>query len=102
MNAEPGSATERMLRTLRSRYANQMEIQMKTLFLHILFAGACIAPVAASASEVVPSNNASDIAAIKQISRDMGDAMVSGDIATLDRMFADDWVSVASSGKVAT
>jgi ketosteroid isomerase-like protein len=75
---------------------------MKTLFLHLLLAGVCVAPVAANASEVVPSNDANDIAAIRQISRDMGDAMVAGDIATLDRMFADDWVSVASTGKVAT
>ena len=74
---------------------------MKTLFPYILLAGACIAPVAANASEVAPSNDANDIAVIRQISRDMGDAMVAGDIAKLDQIFADDWVTVGS-GKIVT
>jgi len=55
-------------------------------------------PVMANASDVVPSNPPDDVAVIKQISRDMGDAMVSGDIAKLDEIFADNWVSI-SAGK---
>jgi hypothetical protein len=32
----------------------------------------------------------------------MGDAMVAGDIDKLDQIFADDWVTLASSGKIVT
>jgi ketosteroid isomerase-like protein len=49
-----------------------------------------------------PSNDPADIAAIKQIGRDMGDAMVAGDIAKLNQIYGDDWVSIGSSGKVIT
>jgi uncharacterized protein (TIGR02246 family) len=44
----------------------------------------------------------SDVAAIRQLGKDMGDAMVAGDVEKLDQIFADDWASVASSGKVIT
>lgn len=74
---------------------------MKTLLLHVLFAGACLAPAAVVALDVAPSNDADDVAVIKQISRDMGDAMVAGDVARLDQIFADDWVTVGS-GKLVT
>lgn len=62
----------------------------------LLLACACV-PVSAPASAVVPSNAADDVAAIRQLSIDMGDAMVAGDVATLERMFADDWVAVGGS-----
>jgi Domain of unknown function (DUF4440) len=75
---------------------------MKTLFPQILLAVACFAPLVTNASEVVPSKNANDIAVIKQISRDMGDAMVDGDIAKLNQIFADDWVTIGSAGKIVT
>jgi len=67
----------------------------------LLLACACLPPVSANASGVVPSNAANDVAAIKQISVDMGDAMIAGDIAKLDQIFADDWVTVGS-GKIVT
>ena len=47
-------------------------------------------------------NDPGDIAAIKKIGRDMGDAMVAGDIEKLNQIYADDWASVSSSGKVVT
>ena len=47
-------------------------------------------------------NDPGDIAAIKQIGTDMGDAMVAVDIDKLDRIYADDWAIVSSSGKVVT
>jgi ketosteroid isomerase-like protein len=50
----------------------------------------------------VPSNDPADIAAIKQVGRDMGDAMVAGDIDKLNQIYADDWASIGSSGKVIT
>ncbi len=43
-----------------------------------------------------------DVNAIKQIGQDMGNAMVAGDIEKLNQIFADDWATVASSGKIVT
>ena len=75
---------------------------MKTFYLPVLLACACIAPVSANAPEAAASKNANDIAGIKQIEKDMGDAMVAVDIDTLSQMFADDWVTTCPAGKMAT
>ena len=48
------------------------------------------------------SQDPTDIAAIKQISQDMGDAMVRVDIDKLKQIYADDFVTVGRSGKVIT
>jgi len=45
---------------------------------------------------------AADVAAIRQLGKDMGNAMVAGDVHKLNQIFADDWASVGSSGKVIT
>ena len=45
---------------------------------------------------------AADVAAIRQLGKDMGDAMVSGDTDKLKQIFAEDWNSVGSSGNVMT
>src|SRR4051794_26002775 len=89
---------------MRSREFHQLdeERSMKQPFLHILLACVCVAPIGANAADLVPENNAADIAAIKQISIDMGNAMVAADVGTLDHMFANDWVSLGSSGKIVT
>lgn len=42
------------------------------------------------------------INAIKQLEQDMGDAMVARDIDKLSQIYADDWASVGSSGKMIT
>ena len=39
---------------------------------------------------------------IKQLELDMGNAMVAGDIEKLSQIYADDWATVGSSGKVIT
>ncbi|HET6177154.1 MAG TPA: nuclear transport factor 2 family protein [Candidatus Sulfotelmatobacter sp.] len=49
-----------------------------------------------------PSNDPTAIAAIKQVSRDMGDAMVAGDVQKLNQIYADDWTEIGSSGEVDT
>ena len=76
-----------------------------------LIASVWITPVLVCASSVVlaaslnaPSTEtvAADVAAIKQLGKDMGDAMVSGDMDKLNQIFADDWNSVGSTGKVMT
>ena len=45
---------------------------------------------------------AADVAAIRQLGMDMGNAMVAGDVDKLNQIFADDWASVGSSGQVMT
>jgi uncharacterized protein (TIGR02246 family) len=42
------------------------------------------------------------IDAVKQVGQDMGDAMVAGDMDKLKQIFADDWATVGSSGKIST
>ena len=64
----------------------------------------CTGPVVLAASLDAPPKEtvAADVAAIRQLGKEMGDAMVAGDIDKLDQIFADDWNSVGSSGKVIT
>lgn len=50
----------------------------------------------------VPTKNLTDIAAVKQVSKDMGDAMVTADVSKLNQIFADDWVAISMSGKAVT
>ena len=49
-----------------------------------------------------PSNDAADVAAIKQLGQDMGDAMVAGDVDKLSQIYGDDWATVTSSGEIVT
>jgi ketosteroid isomerase-like protein len=50
----------------------------------------------------VPSNNPSVIAAITKVELGMGDAMIARDIDKLNQIFADDWVTIGTSGKIIT
>ena len=47
-------------------------------------------------------NDPSDVAAIKKLGREMGDAMVAGDIEKLNQIFADDWAVAGKSGQIVT
>jgi ketosteroid isomerase-like protein len=49
-----------------------------------------------------PASDSTDVDAIKQLGQDMGDAMVAGDIDKLNQIYADNWATVASSGKIVT
>jgi uncharacterized protein (TIGR02246 family) len=49
-----------------------------------------------------PASDSTDVDAIKQLGQDMGDAMIAGDIDKLNQIFADDWATVPSSGKIVT
>lgn len=48
------------------------------------------------------ASDSADVAAIKQLGQDMGDAMVAGDIDKLNQIYADDWATVTSSGRIVT
>ena len=73
------------------------------LVASVLFACVCAGATQAIASDASPDDAvAADVAAIRQLGKDMGDAMISGDTDKLKQIFAEDWNSVGSSGKVMT
>ena len=49
-----------------------------------------------------PATDPADVQTIKQLEQEMGDAMVAGDVARLSRLYADDFATVGSDGKVVT
>jgi ketosteroid isomerase-like protein len=73
---------------------------MERLIMSIVFAFVGVG--ISSAQPPKASQDPTDIAAIKQISQDMGDAMVRADIDRLNKIYADDFVTVGRSGKVIT
>jgi ketosteroid isomerase-like protein len=74
---------------------------MRTLLGVLVLAWSCIVPQMARAAEA-PAQDSGEVETLKRLGQQMGDAMVARDIATLNRIFADDWVSVGASGKVVT
>jgi ketosteroid isomerase-like protein len=48
------------------------------------------------------SRDSAAIEAVRQVERDMGDAMVAVDIDKLNQIFADDWATVGTSGRIIT
>jgi ketosteroid isomerase-like protein len=77
------------------------KLQMKKLVGTVLFTSLCAGLVLAQPLEA-PSNDPAVVGAVKQVGQDMGDAMVAGDIDKLNQIFADDWATVDSSGKIST
>ena len=61
-----------------------------------------LAAMALAAPAVARAEELSDIDAVKQVSRDMGDAMVARDVAKLSRVYADDALILTISGKLVT
>ena len=74
---------------------------MRTFFGVLVLVWSCIVPQVARAAEAT-AQDSGEVETLKRMGQQMGDAMVARDIATLDRMFADDWASVGTSGKVST
>ena len=67
------------------------------------WAGASIMGVAAMGKgKSAPASDSTDVDAIRQLGQDMGNAMVAGDIDKLNQIYADDWATVESSGKIVT
>jgi len=74
---------------------------MKKLVGTILFTCGSAGLVLAEAPKT-QSKDPAVIDAVKQVGQDMGDAMVAGDMDKLNQIFADDWATVDSSGKIST
>lgn len=74
---------------------------MKTFTASVLFACICVVLVLAVSPEA-QSQNPTAVEALKQLERDTGDAMVAGDIDKLNQIYADDWATIGSSGKIFT
>lgn len=66
----------------------------------MLYTFVCVGVVLADSPQ--PSNDPSVANAIKQLEQDMGDAMVRADIDKLSQIYADDFATITSSGKVVT
>lgn len=73
---------------------------MKKLIAPALFA--CMSTGLVSADPPQLSKDPSTVNTIKQIEQDMGDAMMRADINKLKQIYADDFATVGSSGKVIT
>jgi len=80
---------------------------MKKLATLVLFACVCVGLVLADSpkarfSPKAPFNDPTDLATIKQIERELGDATVTVDIEKLNQIYADDFAIIGSSGKIIT
>jgi uncharacterized protein (TIGR02246 family) len=73
---------------------------MNKLIVPVLFACVCVGVVLANSPQ--PSKDAAAVNAIKQLEQDMGDAMVRRDLDKLSEIYADDFVTVGSAGKIFT
>jgi ketosteroid isomerase-like protein len=74
---------------------------MRKFFGVMVLAWFCIVPQVVRAAEA-PDQDSGEVETLKRLGQQMGDAMIAGDIDTLDRMFADDWASRGASGKKVT
>src|SRR5438477_48546 len=77
------------------------KLQMQKFVGAALFTSLCAGLVLAQPLEA-PSNDPAVIDAVKQVAQDMGGAMVAGDIDKLNQIFADDWATLGSEGKLIT
>ena len=74
---------------------------MKKLIASVLFACVCVGLVLANSPEA-PSKGPTVVDTLKQLERDLGDAMVAVDVDRVNQILADDWVSIGLSGKIYT
>jgi ketosteroid isomerase-like protein len=89
------------IRSTRSAKPNQEKEQMKGLIASALFCCACIGLVLANSPKSL-SKDPAVIDAVKQVEQDMGKAMMSGDTDKLNQIYADDFATFGSSGKIIT
>ena len=74
---------------------------MNRLITWVLVAVACVG-LASAGSAQAQWNDPAVVEALKQIERNMGEAMVAVDLEKLNQIFADDWTSIGASGTVVT
>jgi ketosteroid isomerase-like protein len=77
------------------------KLQLKKLVGAVLFTCGCAGLVLAEAPKA-QSKDQVVIDAVKQVGQDMGDAMVAGDIDKLNQIYADDFATLGSEGKLIT
>ena len=77
------------------------KLQMQKFVGAVLFTSLCAGLVLAQPLEA-PSNDPAAVDAVKQVGQEMGKAMMASDIEKLNQIFADDWATVDSSGKIFT
>ena len=73
---------------------------MKKLIAPLLSACVCVGVVLARPPQ--PSEDPTAVNTVKQLEQDMGDAMVRVDIDRLNQIYADDFATVGSSGRLIT
>jgi ketosteroid isomerase-like protein len=73
---------------------------MKKLIAPVLSTCVCVGVVLAAAPQ--PSRDPTVVNALKELEQDMGDAMVRVDIDKLNQIYADDFATIGSSGKIIT
>jgi ketosteroid isomerase-like protein len=74
---------------------------MRTFFGVLVLVWSCVVPQVVRAAEA-PAQDSGEVETLKRLGQQMGDAMIARDIDALDRIFADDWVTVGASGKTVT
>ena len=77
------------------------KLQMQKFVGAVLFTSLCAGLVLAQPLEA-PSNDPAAVDAVKQVGQEMGKAMMASDIEKLNQIFAGDWATVDSSGKIFT
>jgi ketosteroid isomerase-like protein len=75
--------------------------QMKRLIASVLFAYVCAGLVLAQSPER-QSKDPAAVDAVKQVEEDLGKAMVAGNIEKLNQIYADDFATIGSGGKIIT
>jgi ketosteroid isomerase-like protein len=73
---------------------------MKKLIAPILTTCVCVGVVLANTPQ--PTKDPTVVNAVLQVEQDMGDAMVRVDIDKLSQIYADDFATIGSSGKIIT
>ena len=73
---------------------------MKKLIVPVLSTCVCVGVVLAGAPQ--PSKDPTVVNALKELEQEMGNAMVRVDIDKLNQIYADDFATIGSSGKIIT
>jgi ketosteroid isomerase-like protein len=74
---------------------------MKRLIASVLFAYVCAGLVLAQSPEL-QSKDPAAVDAVKQVEQDLGKAMMAGNIEKLNQIYADDFATIGSGGKIIT